>query len=299
MHPPRPSASIAAATAASATRLGSAASALGRRDRRPGPARRRPRAGRVERRAHREARRFAKREVVAGGVRRERRERRERARPRRRVRARAPFIVVPGSELELESSSRLDPVLSWAPNPSSPLPNAPAAAFSAFSIASRVTRISSSSGFAHAASHSAGSRSVSRMNRYCTGGSHHRRALAWKYFTSSRNASESRRSSTMTQSRVVITQCITFGGESRGYPPASRGATQNVGGERWDDCNVPADARVPGSDPAGPPRDPPAGPPLEPLDPRASSSSSPAPPELHPPALRPRTGVCSAPRRLG
>ena len=185
--------------------------------------------------------------------------------------SRATFVVVPGSELELESSSRLDdPALSWAPNPSSPPPNAPAAAFSAFSIASRVTRISSSSGFAHAASHSAGSRSVSRMNRYCTGGSHHRRALAWKYFTSSRNASESRRSSTMTQSRVVITQCITFGGESRGYPPASRGATQNVGGERSD---FDSDARVPGSDPAGPARDP-AGPPLEPLDPRASSPSS-------------------------
>ena len=47
--------------------------------------------------------------------------------------------------------------------------------------------------------------------------------------TSSRKRTETRRSSTITQSRHVSTRWGMFGGESSGAPPASRGATQKVG----------------------------------------------------------------------
>eukprot|EP00982_Pelagococcus_subviridis_P013550 31263-Pelagococcus_subviridis.AAC.9 len=77
--------------------------------------------------------------------------------------------------------------------------------------------------------HRAASARSSRRNRYSTGGSHQRAARRWKYCTSSTHSSDSLRSSTMTQSRRVITRWMTLGGESSGHPPASRGATQKTG----------------------------------------------------------------------
>ena len=93
----------------------------------------------------------------------------------------------------------------------------------------RVSRMCFARGIAAPTRHFSKSTRSSRTKRYCTGGSHQRAALLRKYSTSSRNASETRRASTITQSRAVITQWITLGGDNKGGPPASSGATQNVG----------------------------------------------------------------------